>query len=537
MNKNYKLVILNLLIILCVLFTSFNIKVKCYENNINSEANSYAISLIDNILNYKMNESSCNTVQEFIDNTLTSNAGISSEWYIIGLSQYDDYDFSKYEKSLINYVNSNDIFSSTSQIKYALCLSAIGSTNRYITSVLNSSIGKQGIMSYIYGLHLLNNNYQSEAYTKDELINILLSSQCSDGGWSLTGEKGDVDVTAMVVQSLSIYYNEYENVKEGIDKALAFLSDKQLIDGDYMSYGTCNVESTVQVLVALSSLNIDCISDQRFIKNGNTLFDGIKKYQLSNFTFSHILNNEFNENATVQVFYGMIAYLRMHNKQSPLYIFDKCDYQNVEKNVVGKVDDTINDVINNISIKHYIIISIIVISLIICITLLILKNKNIKNYLFIIAITLLLITILLCLNISTPNDYYGEDVKKDNPIGVVSIEIRCDTIIDKDNKDYIPKNGIILSVDQWEIEENETVYDILIQVAKKYAIQVDKEGVNSNIYISGINYIYELQYGSLSGWMCYVNGESIPISCGAYIVYPSDHIEWLYTCDMGNDLK
>lgn len=533
-NKIYKICILSKLIFL--LF-SFSIQVKCYEENINSEANSYAISLINNILNYKMDEASCTTIQEFIDNTLTSNAGVSSEWYVIGLSQYDNYDFSRYEQSLINYVNNNEIFSSITKIKYAMCLSAIGSTNRYITNVLNDSIGKQGIMSYIYGLHLLNNHYQSETYTKDELINILLSLQCNDGGWSLTGEKGDVDVTAMTIQSLSVYYNVSNEVHESIEKGLVFLSDRQLIDGDYMSYGNSNVESTIQVLIALSSLNINCINDPRFIKNGKTLFDGIKKYQLNNYTFSHILNNEFNENATVQVFYGMIAYLRMNNEKSSLYIFDKCDYQNVDKDVISKVNDTINDVTNNISIKYYIIICIIVISLIICLTLLILKNKNIKNYLFIIVITLLLIIILLCLNISTSNEYYGDDIKKDNPIGTVSIEIRCDTIIDKDNKDYIPKNGIILSIDQWKIEENETVYDILIQVAKKYKIQVDKEGVNSNIYIAGINYIYELQYGSLSGWMCYVNGESIPISCSAYIVYPNDHIEWLYTCDMGNDLK
>lgn len=535
MKKIYKILVLNIVIIFLLL--SFNIQVKCYEDDINIEANSYAISLIENILDFKKENVNCNTTQELIDISFVSNPSEGSEWYIIGLSQYDDYDFSKYEKSLIDYISNNEIYSSTSQIKYALTLSAIGSTNKYISYVLDESIGKQGIMSYIYGLHLLNNNYESEAYTKDELINYLLSLQCDDGGWSLTGVQGDVDVTAMTVQSLSIYYNEYDNVKKGIDKALSFLSIAQKIDGDYMSYGTCNVESTIQVLIALSSLNIDFLNDSRFIKNGNTLFDGIKKYQLSNYTFSHILNSEFNENATVQVFYGMVAYLRMYNKQSSLYIFDKCDYQNVEKNVVGKVDDTIDDVINNISIKCLIIIIIIIISLIICFTLLVLKNKNIKNYLFIIFMTILLIVIVLCLNISTPNEYYGEDIKKDNPSGVISIEIRCDTIVDKDDKDYIPKDGVILKVDQWEIEENETIYDILIQVAKKYKIPVEKEGINKSVYISGINYIYEFQYGDLSGWMCYVNGESISISCGEYIIHPNDHIEWLYTCDIGNDLK
>ena len=50
-----------------------------------------------------------------------------------------------------------------------------------------------------------------------------------------------------------------------------WLSSQQLEDGNYSSYGVPNTESTAQVILALSSLGIDGFTDERFIKNENTL--------------------------------------------------------------------------------------------------------------------------------------------------------------------------------------------------------------------------------------------------------------------------
>lgn len=540
-SKRNKLFILNILILLFTILTLFNIKINCYENNINnvnSEANSDAISLINNIVSYKLNETSTTNIQEFIDSPLTNQAGINSEWYTISLSQYGDYNFNEYEKSLINYIKKNEITSSVSKIKYALTLSSIGSTNSYISYVLDNCIGKQGIMSYIFGLHLLNNNYISKEYTKEELISLLLSLQSSDGGWSLSGNKSDVDVTAMTIQALSIYYNSNKSVKDSIEKSLIYLSNNQLLDGDYSSYGVGNPESTAQVLVALSSLNIDCTKDIRFIKSNNTILDGIKKYKLLDGSFSHTLNSKTNENSTVQVLYGLISYLRMCENKSPLYIFDNCNFENVKKDYNEYINNPIEiNKEDNINIKYIIIIIIISVAIFICFLLVFLKKNNKKNYLFVLIITLLLVLITSLTTFSTPNNYYGEQIKKDNPIGYVNISIRCDTIVNKDNKDYIPKNGIILEVENWELEEGETVYDILIQVTKKYKIQIEKEGTKKNAYITGINYIYENQYGDLSGWMYFINNTSPSTGCGEYVLSPNDQIEWLYTCDLGNDLN
>ena len=55
-------------------------------------------------------------------------------------------------------------------------------------------------------------------------------------------------------------------------------------------------------------------------------------------------------------------------------------------------------------------------------------------------------------------------------------------------------------------------------------------------YMSGINYIYELAYGDLSGWVYLVNGERPSVGCDAYKLSDGDVIEWHYSLELGNDI-
>ena len=56
------------------------------------------------------------------------------------------------------------------------------------------------------------------------------------------------------------------------------------------------------------------------------------------------------------------------------------------------------------------------------------------------------------------------------------------------------------------------------------------------VYIAGINYIYEFDFGDLSGWVYHVNGITPSRNCGEYVLSDGDRIEWLYTCEIGHDL-
>ena len=59
----------------------------------------------------------------------------------------------------------------------------------------------------------------------------------------------------------------------------------------------------------------------------------------------------------------------------------------------------------------------------------------------------------------------------------------------------------------------------------------------SQAYVKGINYLYELAYGDLSGWIYLVNGERASVGCGTYVVQDGDEIIWAYTTELGEDLK
>ena len=105
------------------------ISVDAIENNQTvGEVNSF----IDGIVDYKLKETKASSIQQWIDGELTENVGISSEWYIIALSQSGKYDFDHYEEALLEYLSNNKVYSASSRLKYALTLSAIGSTDEYI---------------------------------------------------------------------------------------------------------------------------------------------------------------------------------------------------------------------------------------------------------------------------------------------------------------------------------------------------------------------------------------------------------------------
>ena len=55
-------------------------------------------------------------------------------------------------------------------------------------------------------------------------------------------------------------------------------------------------------------------------------------------------------------------------------------------------------------------------------------------------------------------------------------------------------------------------------------------------YVAGIHYLYEYDFGDLSGWMYHVNGTAPSVCSDAYVLADGDVIEWLYSCEIGNDL-
>lgn len=209
-------------------------------------------------------------------------------------------------------------------------------------------LGKQGINGFIWGLIAIDSmcyEIPDDAYyTRDDIILNIMNRQLSDGGWALSGNTSDPDITAMAIQALAPYYNsekkyDYKSYADGssvskkvrtaVDEAIVFLSSVQQSDGGFTSWGMPNSESAVQVAVALCSLGIDIFSDTRFIKDGNTIYDGIIKYRNHDGGFLHSfvydeqnpssLPDKSNTMASEQALYGIASIMRFQNGMRRLY--------------------------------------------------------------------------------------------------------------------------------------------------------------------------------------------------------------------------
>ena len=137
------------------------------------------------------------------------------------------------------------------------------------------------------------------------------------------------------------------------------------------------------------------------------------------------------------------------------------------------------------------------------------------------------------------NQNTGNSSKK-----TVTITIRCDTAVNNgmhlEGKwaGIVPASGCILPVTTVEIEDGQTVFDVLAYVCSKYKIHMSyRGGTASGCYVEGINNLYEFDGGRWSGWMYCVNGWYPNYGCGVYYVKAGEVIEWNYTCDLGLDLE
>ena len=182
-------------------------------------------------------------------------------------------------------------------------------------------VQKQGINGPIWTLIALDShNYPTMGdVTREKLIQVILDAQLPDGGWDLSAENADTDMTAMAIQALAPYYNTNETVKAAVDKALEALSTMQRGDGGFGSWGTVNSESCAQVIVALTALGIDPATDSRFVKNGSTVLGALAGFYVDGGGFKHTADGELNGMATEQGYYALASYYRFVNGQTSLY--------------------------------------------------------------------------------------------------------------------------------------------------------------------------------------------------------------------------
>ncbi|MBO5333305.1 MAG: S-layer homology domain-containing protein [Clostridia bacterium] len=281
---------------------------------------------------------------------------IGGEWAVLGLVRSgveipEEY-YQNYYKALEECVKERKgILHDKKYTEYSrviLALTAIGKTPKDVAGYnLLTPLGDyektvwQGVNGAIWALIALdsgnydmpNNPNAKVQATREMYINHIIEKQTSDGGWALSGDVADPDVTGMALQALS-KYQDNDKVKSATEKALNCLSNMQKENGGFSSYEVETSESSVQVLVALCELGIS-IDDERFVKNGKSVLDNLFSFYDNGKGFKHIHQDSTNLMATEQCFYALVALKRASEGRNTLYDMSDAKKVNVSSDTVG----------------------------------------------------------------------------------------------------------------------------------------------------------------------------------------------------------
>ena len=496
---------------------------------------------IEEILAYEMNTAGVSEVQSLADGRLALRAGIDAEWYAVALAQYDStLSLDVYADALERYLADNRIVSASTRQKHALALIAAGRENTaFVRDTLNDSIGQLGIMSLVFGLHLLNNGLPSDDYTPDSLVDALLARQLTDGGYAVSGDVANADVTAMVLQALAPH-RERTDVRAATDASLACLSAMQHADGSFESYGVSNAESCAQVLMALCALEIDPYADDRFIQGGNTVVDALVSFATADGGYAHEMGGEVSLSATAQALCAYVSLWRAQNGLSFLYLLEHVNYDPslIPAPPVSDVEEPSGDA-PRADARMWVSLGVGALALIGAVMLLLIKKKKgVRDACLVLLTAAVAVVLIATVRVRTPEDYYGTDGDMGEVIGTVTLEIRCDTVAGL--ADHIPSDGGILAATEFSLCEGDSAYDVLIRAAREHRILVETNGgtvgESSSLYIQGINNLYEFDYGELSGWVYTVNGIMPSRGCDSYRPVAGDDISFLYTTNLGEDV-
>lgn len=138
-----------------------------------------------------------------------------------------------------------------------------------------------------------------------------------------------------------------------------------------------------------------------------------------------------------------------------------------------------------------------------------------------------------------------------------TIEIDCSAILKnmsdlKTSKvEFVPTDGKILSKTKVELPHGSTAFDLLKEACKNKVCDKKCEfclndGIHidysytpayNNYYVRGLHQLYEKDCGTKSGWMFRVNGVYPNYGSSSYVLKDGDAVEFIYTCDLGEDIE
>ncbi|MBR5536364.1 MAG: S-layer homology domain-containing protein [Clostridia bacterium] len=263
-------------------------------------------------------------------------ASVGGEWAVIGLARSDievpQNWYDSYYNNVVTTVKAcGGVLHKRKYTEYSrvvLALTAIGKDPANVAgyNLLNplsdfDATVWQGVNGAIWALIALDSGSYVSTVRQD-YVDHIAAHQLSCGGWALSGETPDTDLTAMALQALAGYRTQ-PAVKRAVDRALSWLSKTQNADGSFSVEGIPTCESTAQVLVAMGALGMDP-EDSRFVKNGCTAEKALLSFYTAGKGFSHARGGGTDGMATEQAFYALVSLRRQRENRPALY--DICPF-------------------------------------------------------------------------------------------------------------------------------------------------------------------------------------------------------------------
>jgi prenyltransferase beta subunit len=247
--------------------------------------------------------------------------GVNSDWSAIGLARTGHKLPETYLQNLENSVkNSQANFNPATDLERTILgitvasgdPTSVASYNLIEKLYNNSTLTIQGVNSPIFALIALDaKNFtvpQDALWTRQLIIDDIISKQKPDGGFALFGDTSDPDLTAMALTALAPYHSNQAVIHaDTIPKIVSWLTLNQQANGGYLSYGVDSSESVSQAIIALASNGIDPTSTA-YTKNGVNLVDKLFQFRLADGSFSHTLELASNGIATEQALQALAAY-------------------------------------------------------------------------------------------------------------------------------------------------------------------------------------------------------------------------------------
>ncbi|MER1998296.1 MAG: S-layer homology domain-containing protein [Lysinibacillus sp.] len=245
------------------------------------------------------------------------NPTYGDEWVVIGLArggaQVPAKYFETYYQNLVKEVVAQKgqlhRYKYTEYSRVIIALSAIGRDAKNVggydlTKPLEeiSNVVWQGVNGPIFALIALD-TWQYATPARDQLVDAILQAQLLDGGFTLSGDVADLDLTAMAIQALAPYADDAK-VAPALQRAMAKMNA-------LAANGYTSAETAAQVITAYTAMGIDAPAHVQQMQAFYNAADG---------GFRHVLaETKANGMATEQATYALAAYNRMQAGQLSLY--------------------------------------------------------------------------------------------------------------------------------------------------------------------------------------------------------------------------